>query len=70
MNELLVKCLIKYKLNAAEIMVDRLPSEISKEIKVLGRVILESLNESSQEMKDQSDKKSKPSGKLSNVIIE
>lgn len=70
MNELIMKKLIKYKLNAAEAIVEHLPLEISKEIKVLGRVILESLNESSQEMNKQADKKSKPSDNLNNVIIE
>lgn len=70
MNELLVKNFIKYKLNTAEAIVEQLPLEVSKEIKALGRVILESLNESSQEMNGQSDKKSKPKDKLNNVIIE
>jgi hypothetical protein len=70
MNELLVRNLIRYKLNAAEAIVERLPLEISKEIKALGRVILESLNEGSQEMKKQPDKETKPSNNLKNVIIE
>lgn len=70
MNELLVRNLIRYKLNAAEAIVERLPLEISEEIEALGRVFLESLNEGSQEMKKQPDKKSKPLDNLKNVIIE
>jgi hypothetical protein len=70
MNELLVRNLIRYKLNAAEAIVERLPLEISEEIEALGRVILECLNEGSQEMKKQPDKKSKPLDNIKNVIIE
>ena len=70
MNEALIKELIKHKLNAADIIVNSLPTQISEEIKNLGRVILDSVNESCNEMKEKPTQKSKGSDKLDNIPIE
>lgn len=70
MNEILIKELIKCKLNAASTIIGHLPPETAEEIRSFGRVILESLNESYRETNWQPSKKSKPSDKLSNVPIE
>lgn len=70
MNEALIRELLKYKLNAADIIINSLPSKISGEIKNLGRVILESVNEGLNEMKEQPASEAKRSDKLDNVPIE
>ena len=64
MNETLVKNIVKYKLNAAEKLLDCLPSEISNSLKDLGRLMLKSINENSQELKEQPINKTKPGGRL------
>jgi hypothetical protein len=70
MDEELINKLIKYKLNAAGKIVDRMPEKVSAEIKDFGRVILESVNENVREMKEQPSEKTKPSDKLNHVPIE
>lgn len=70
MNEVLIKELIKCKLNAADRVINNLPPEISKEIKDLSRLILESINESCSERKENKESKPKASNKLENVPIE
>lgn len=70
MNEALIKKLIKYKLDAASTIIDHLPPDMSEEIRSMGRVILENLNESVRGINEQPSKKSKPLDKLSNVQIE
>ncbi len=59
MNEKIIKKLIRYKMNTAAKILDHLPSSISEEIKDTGRIILESINENYQEMKEQPPEKSK-----------
>lgn len=68
MNEILIKSLIKHKLDMVDLIVNSLPEKVSEEVKGLGRIILESVNESFREKKEQPGGKSK--GKLENVPIE
>ncbi|KUO70203.1 MAG: hypothetical protein APF77_23275 [Clostridia bacterium BRH_c25] len=70
MNEVFIKEIIKYKLHTANTIIGQLPPELSEEIRKIGKVILESLNEGFQDIKDQPAKKAKPSDKLNNVSIE
>jgi hypothetical protein len=70
MDDKLIKELIKCKLNVACNIIDHMPSGMSKEIKNMGRVILEGMNESSTQMKEQVASKTKYSNKLNNVPVE
>lgn len=70
MNEELLKELIKLKMYTACEILDFLPPKVSEEVKNLGRIVLEGINESTKEMKEQQGIKSKPSDKLDNVPIE
>jgi hypothetical protein len=70
MNEVLIKELVKFKLNAADALLDSMPSKVSEEIRSFGKVILESVNESCKEMKEKPPSKAKPSSKIDNVVIE
>lgn len=70
MNEKLIKELIKYKLNAANSIIDHLPAEMSMKVNNLRRVILEGVSEGLVEMKEQASKKSKPGDKLDSINIE
>jgi len=70
MNEELINKFVKYKINIAGKLVEHLPTKASAELKDLGRLIIESVNESVLEMKEQPTKKSTPSDKLNNVPIE
>ncbi|QCX33124.1 hypothetical protein FDN13_05090 [Caloramator sp. E03] len=68
MNEKLIKKIIDYKLSAADTIINNLPSGVSKELRDLGRIILESLNENAQKIKEKPAGKSKD--KLNNITIE
>jgi hypothetical protein len=70
MNEVLIKNLIKYKMNVADSVINSLPAKMSEDLKSLRKIILDSVNESYQDIKDQPVKKSKPENKLQNVEIE
>jgi len=70
MNEKLIKDLIKCKLNIVDSIIDSLPAKMSEGVKGLGRIVLESVNESSEEMKKQPAKKPSSENKLQNVSIE
>jgi hypothetical protein len=70
MNEVLIKELIKLKLNAANKVVNNLPPKMSEEIKDFGRIVLEGVTESCNEIKAQPASKPKHPGKLENVTIE
>ncbi|GIM30007.1 hypothetical protein CPJCM30710_26730 [Clostridium polyendosporum] len=70
MNEKLIKKFIKYKLSVVGKIVDRLPLKMSKELKNLGLIIIESINESSQKTKERPASKLKSSDKLNNITIE
>lgn len=70
MNEVLIKELVKYKLNAASIIINHLPPKMTKELSSLGRCILDSVIESLNETKDQSMKTSDKGGKIDNITIE
>jgi hypothetical protein len=70
MNEVLIKELVKLKLNAADAIISNLPPKVSEEIKSLGRIILESVNESCKDMKGQEASKVEHKDKLDNVPIE
>ncbi|WP_366924636.1 hypothetical protein MFMK1_001627 [Metallumcola ferriviriculae] len=68
MNETLIKELIKYKLGAAETIVDHLPKTLSAGLKELGQIVFEGINE---RYSDNTDKFSrKPADKLNSVPIE
>lgn len=64
MNRLLIKKLIKYKLNAADVIIDWIPLNKAKKIKDLGKIILEELNECS----NTSIKKEKNSNKSIEIL--
>lgn len=70
MNETLIKELIKYKLNMADAALNSLPPEVSGEIKKLGRVVLEGLNEGCKAIKEKPAPKVKDAEKLENIPIE
>lgn len=70
MNETLVKSIIQYKLAAIEKILDKLPPEISSNLKNLGSIILESIKEGPQKIKDQPVKAVKSKEKVNNIKIE
>jgi hypothetical protein len=70
MNEILLKKIIKLKLNTAETVINQLPPEISKGFKEFGRIIFECVNEGFQETTENPSEKSKSSNKLNNISIE
>lgn len=70
MNETLIKELIRYKLNMADVIVGSLPAHMSEGIRKTGRIILEGINESCSERKEGNVSKSKHPDKLNNVPIE
>ncbi|MDF2889930.1 MAG: hypothetical protein K0R80_297 [Clostridia bacterium] len=70
MNEEIIKNLVKYKLNLAEAILDSLPEKLSQDARKLGKLILDGVNESLQEMKEKPVEKSKSSDKLENITIE
>ena len=70
MNEVLIKNIINYKFSTVEKILDKLPPEISNSFKSLGAIVLESVNENSQKIKDQSVNKATTSEKLNKVKIE
>jgi hypothetical protein len=70
MNEEIIKNFVKYKLNLAEAMIDCLPEKLSEDAKKLGKLILDGVNESLQEIKEKPVKKSKSSDKLEKITIE
>jgi hypothetical protein len=45
MNEALIKNVIKYKLSAASLLLDRLPPEAAKKVKTFGHVVYEAVGE-------------------------
>jgi len=47
MNNLLIKKIIRYKLNAADVILDWMPLKKAEKIKNFGKIILEELNEHS-----------------------
>ena len=70
MNEELIKDIIKYKLTAANKILNHFPKKLSDNIKTAGRIILKEINESSQEIKDQPVNRSKSTDKVNNIDIE
>lgn len=70
MNEELIKNIIKCKLTAAEKILDRLPSEMSNNLKGLGRLILCSINENCHEIKEQPVNRVKLTDDIKNIKIE
>jgi hypothetical protein len=47
MNKLLIKKFIRYKLNAADVILDWMPLNKAEKIKDFGKIILDELNEHS-----------------------
>lgn len=70
MNEALIKELIKCKLNAANAIVNSIPSNAAEEIKNFGRIILEGIEESCRDIKEKNKEKSKKSNNLDKIDIE
>ena len=70
MNEALIKSIVQYKLATIEKILDKLPPEISSNLKNLGSIILESIKEGSQKIKDQPVKAVKSKEKVNNIKIE
>lgn len=70
MNEELIKNIIKYKLTKADKILNRLPEEMSDNLRNLSKIILKSINESSQEIKDEPVKKRETKNGLKNIEIE
>lgn len=70
MNEKLIKELIRCKLDAANTIIDHMPSEMSEEIRNVGRVILEGLNESLEGIKERPSCKTGSSEKLNSIPVE
>jgi hypothetical protein len=68
MNEELLKSIIKSKLKIAEKMVDHLPDEVSGEIKRFGKMVIEGINEFSQDKQENPQKKQ--SKELEKIPIE
>lgn len=70
MNEELIKNIIKYKLTKADKILNQLPEEMSDNLRNLSKIILKSINESSQEIKDEPVKKREAKNGLKNIEIE
>lgn len=67
LNKALIKELIRCKLNAANAVVDSMPPEIAEEIRELGRLIVEGINECCNDIKT---KNPSTTNKLNNIPIE
>lgn len=67
MNETLIKELIKYKIRAANEIINSIPSGVADEIRKLGRIVLEGIEEGCKNLGD-----TKPEGKnkINNIVIE
>lgn len=70
MNEALIKSIVQYKLATIEKILNKLPPEISSNLKNLGSIILVSIKEGSQKIKDQPLKAVKSKEKVNNIKIE
>jgi hypothetical protein len=70
MDDELINRIVKLKLETAEKLLDRMPEKMSSEFRNMGRAILKSLNENSQEIKEHPPEKPKPSEQLNHVPIE
>ncbi|HWT27574.1 MAG TPA: hypothetical protein VN131_06510 [Mobilitalea sp.] len=70
MNEELVRRVVKYKLNAANNLIDKLPEDLQKDINSIRRVITECLNEIPSEPKEQSTEKKQSANQLNKINIE
>jgi hypothetical protein len=70
MNEDFVKKVISYKLHAANALIDRLPSKASAELKDLGRIIAQSIDENMSETKEQATKKADSPNKPNSIPID
>lgn len=68
MNEELLKSIIKSKLKIAEKMVDCLPGEASSEVKRFGKMVIDGINEFSQDKQENPQKKQ--SKELEKIPIE
>ncbi len=72
MNEALIKKLVQVKLDVAEEILEHLPSKQAEEVRDLGKIVLESLNDyaNSSEKKDQKGRSSKKKDEMCKVLIE
>lgn len=69
MNKALIKNIIQFKLTTAEKILDRLPKEMSSNLRNLGALVLDNINEGTQQTKDETVSKTK-SSVLNNIKIE
>jgi len=69
-NEKLIKELIRLKLRAADAVLDQLPPELSEEIRSLGRIVVEALNEGVEGMEAAKGKEIKASGGINTIPVE
>ncbi|MCQ1529039.1 MULTISPECIES: hypothetical protein [Lutispora] len=70
MNEALIKELIKYKLNAANAIVNSMPPKAAEEIRSFSRIIMEGIEEGCKAMNEKNTLNSKKSNKLDKIDIE
>ncbi len=70
MNEALIKNIIKYKLATADRILNQLPQEMSNNLRNLSKIVLKSINESSQEIKNEPVNKKEAKNGLKNIEIE
>ena len=70
MNETMIKNFISFKMNTADKIIDRLPPEMSQEIKNLRRVIMDSIIEKIHESELKPQTKNESSKSVNHVIIE
>jgi hypothetical protein len=70
MNEEFIKKAVRYKLDLASSVADRLPPKMNSELMELCGAVLESINEYTKETKSSETKKANPPDKLNKVSIE
>lgn len=66
MNETLIKELIKYKIRAANEIINSMPSGVADEIRKLGRIVLEGIEEGCKSLGDTGYE---GKNKINNIII-
>lgn len=68
MNEDMIRKLVRFKLSALHAMIDSMPEDLAEEIRGLGKVVLESVNEFEAEA--ELERKSGGKDELNSVTIE
>lgn len=70
MNEVLIKSIIKYKLATADKLLQRLPSNLSNNIKSFNSIVYEVINENLKDNSCVENNKANTKGKLNKIDIE